>query len=83
MEILLKRIFAFTNDNYEDFDPKKAYELSGRQLPIYPSVKKALKLQFEYDKFKWWNSLNEEPVTLQQYVKDYIWYCYTNYGKQQ
>lgn len=83
VEILLKRIFAFTNDNYEDFDPKKAYELSGRQLPIYPSVKKALKLQFEYDKFKWWNSLNEEPVTLQQYVKDYIWYCYTNYGKQQ
>lgn len=83
VEILLKRIFAFTNDNYEDFCPQKAYELSGRQLPIYPSVKKALNLQFEYDKFKWWNSLNEEPVTLQQYVKDYIWYCYTNYGKQQ
>lgn len=82
VETLLKRIFAYTNDNFDDFVPSNAYELKSRQLPIYPSVKNALALSFDHDKFYWWTSLNENPVTFEQYVKDYIWYCYTNYGNQ-
>ena len=79
---LLKRVFAFSGDNFDDFLPERAYELNGRMLIIYASVKKALKLEFEKNTFCWWYSFDSKQSSIPEYVQDYVDYCYRGKGSR-
>lgn len=71
---LVKRIFSYLSIKVSDIDEEIALKNDSREIAIYPSVKKALGLRFEKEKFTWL-SLLSKPASFQDYVKDYINYC--------
>lgn len=76
--LLVKRAFQYLNIKCDDISMEKSFENSGRIIPIYPSVEKALGLTFSQDKFFYHKGFQEEPVDIIQYCKDYINYCFEN-----
>lgn len=72
---LVKRVFNLCDEIVDDIDESKAWENNGREIFIYPSVFQGLGLEFDKDKFCWWNVIKKEPSDIYEYVEDYLKYC--------
>lgn len=72
---LVKRIFMLCGVRVEDIRLEKAWENNGREIFIYPSVRKNLQLEFNKTKYCWWNVIKAEPSDIYEYVEDYLKYC--------
>lgn len=79
---LMIRVFRLIGIDCSDIKEDQAWENSGRQMPIYPSVKKSLGLTFNKDTFIWNRVLKKEPSNLDEYVEAYVQYCKPEWEKQ-
>lgn len=75
---LVIRVFALCGEDVSDIDEKLAWENNGREIFIYPSVRKGLGLEFDKDKYCWWNVIKKEASDMYTYVLDYLTYCKKN-----
>ena len=71
---LMKRAFAKLDIDVDDVNAEEVAELDTQVIPIYPSVRKALHLEY-VDDICYEPSLPEKPADMRQYVSTYIKYC--------
>lgn len=74
-EELLFRCFSKVGRKIDDFKSNGVPKADGVVLPIYPSVRKCLELEFSDNGICFFSKLPEKPTTLFEYINTYVKYC--------
>lgn len=78
MHELLMRAFRYLDMGFHPRRIENGGENTGREVLIYPSVKKHLMLRFPKNEYYYYKTLCEVPVDILGYVKAYLKYCGDN-----
>ncbi len=79
---LVRRIFLHIGISVNDLDVNNAVSNDAREIHIYPSVRKALGLRFDKEKFTWLKFYRQESISFEEYVRDYIDFCKPEWKKK-
>ncbi len=72
---VLNRVFSFFELEINDILLSDGWENNGREMFIYPSVVRHLRLDFAKDKYCYLRQINKDDLSMEEYVYDYIYFC--------